>query len=107
MDGYAHLWDPDPEKIKASQGDMTIGENYYRGGLLRFDLSEKPAYKKIKELLQRVWHTDETLATDCGGKASARGFYGDYDVTVTKDGKAVTRRIALRKGEENSFHITL
>lgn len=107
VDGYAHLWDPDPEKIKASQGDMTIGENYYRGGLLRFDLSEKPAYTKIKELLQRVWHTDETLATDCGGKASARGFYGDYDVTVTKDGKAVTKTVSLRKGEENSFYITL
>jgi len=37
VDGYAHLWDPDPEKIKASQGDMTLGENYYHGGLLRFD----------------------------------------------------------------------
>ncbi len=107
VDGYAHLWDPDPEKIKASQGNMSIGENYYRGGLLRFDLSEKPAYKKIKELLQTVWHTEETLTTDCGGAASVRGFYGDYEITVTKDGKTAKKTVSLKKGEENSFEMTL
>ena len=49
VDGYAHFWDPDPAKIVASQGDMTIGENYYYGGLLRFDLSPKSAYHKMIE----------------------------------------------------------
>ena len=24
VDGYAHLWNPDPEKIRASRGDMTL-----------------------------------------------------------------------------------
>ena len=58
VDGYAYLANPDPEKIKASRGDMTIGENYYHAGLFRFDLSPKPAYYKLRELTQKVWHTE-------------------------------------------------
>ncbi len=82
VDGYAHLWDPSPEAIAASQGDMTLGENRYYGGLLRFDLSEKPAYRKLRELLHERWHTEEQLVTDEHGRASFRGFYGDYSLTV-------------------------
>lgn len=85
VDGYAHLWDPDPKKIAASQGDMTIGENYYYGGLLRFDLSPKPAYFTIKNLFEKVWHTEESLITDENGRANFRGFFGKYEVIV--DGK--------------------
>ena len=53
VDGYAHLWDTDPIKIAASQGNMAIGENYYYGGLLRFDMTPKPAYYTIKNLIQK------------------------------------------------------
>ena len=107
VDGYAHLWDPDPEKIKASQGDMSIGENYYYGGLLRFDLSPKPAYLKLKDLIQNVWHTEEDITTDAEGSARFRGFYGNYNVTVTVDGKTVTKTIQLSKKSENEVKITL
>lgn len=50
VDGYAHLWDPSLEKIKASQGNMTLGENVYYGGLFRFDMTPKPAYFAIKAI---------------------------------------------------------
>lgn len=82
VDGYAHLQDPDPENIKASQGDMTIGENYYHGGLLRFDLSPKPAFYTIKNLFEKVWHTEEEIITNESGKATFRGFYGEYEITI-------------------------
>nr|WMX25219.1 endo-1,4-beta-xylanase [uncultured bacterium] len=82
IDGYAHLWDPDPEKIKASQGNMQIGENYHHGGLLRFDLSPKPAYFTIKNLFEKVWHTSENLISNENGKISFRGFYGKYEIIV-------------------------
>ena len=82
IDGYAHLWDPSPEKIEASQGDMSIGENYYYGGLLRFDLSPKPAYYTIKNLFEKIWHTEETVFTNENGKADFRGFYGEYEIIV-------------------------
>ncbi len=95
IDGYAHLWDPDPEKIKASQGDMTLGENYYYGGLLRFDMTPKPAYHKIKELTQKTWHTELEAVTDENGNLNFRGFYGKYDLEITKDGKTFTKEIDI------------
>lgn len=109
VDGYAHLWDPDPEKIAASQGDMTIGENYYYGGLLRFDLSPKPAYYKIKELLQERWHTECEIVTDESGYAAFRGFFGGYKADITdKDNNAHTVDFTLSKkadGEILTFYI--
>ena len=78
-DGYAAFTTP---------GNMEEGENYYRGGLLRFDMSEKPAYKRLKHLIKEVWTTDETLCANENGEISFRGFYGEYEVTA--GGKTVT-----------------
>ena len=107
VDGYAHLWDPDPAKIAASQGDMTLGENYYYGGLLRFDLSPKPAYFKIKELLRERWHTKAEAVTDENGCAAFRGFYGDYEIEISAGGQTFCREIALKKNGKNQFSIAV
>ena len=103
VDGYAHVWNPDPEKIKASQGNMTLGENYYHGGLLRFDMSPKPAYYRIKELFQKKWHTEEALPTNDSGNICTRGFYGDYDVVISANGNTRTEALKLKKNETNEF----
>ena len=103
VDGYAHLWDPDPAKIAASQGDMTIGENYYYGGLLRFDLSPKPAIMKIQELIHKRWHTETEIVTDQNGCACFRGFYGDYDVTLP----GVTQTISHLKNQDVVHTLTV
>ena len=101
VDGYAHLWDPDPVKIRASQGDMTLGENYYYGGLLRFDMTPKPAYFAIRRLFEEVWHTELSLRSDELGNAHFRGFYGDYEISA--NGK--THRVTIDKNRDNSFVI--
>ncbi|MBR2387974.1 MAG: endo-1,4-beta-xylanase [Clostridia bacterium] len=103
VDGYAYVENPDPQKIARSQGDMTLGENYYYGGLLRFDMTPKPAYLKIKELLCEKWHTEEDIVTDDNGVASFRGFYGNYDVEIVVDGKKTVKNISLSK-KENTPH---
>lgn len=105
IDGYAFVPFSDPLKIEKSQGDMTLGENYYHGGLLRFDLSPKPAYNKIKELTQKVWHTEEEFKADANGIAGFRGFYGKYDVEITINGKTVKEEINLSKNLDNKFEI--
>ena len=102
VDGYAHLWSQDREKIKASQGNMGPGsENYYHGGLLRFDMSPKPAYFKLKELLTETWHTEASLLSDENGEANFRGFFGDYDVEI--DGCTEKYTISLSKNSNNEF----
>ena len=105
VDGYTHVWDQDPEKIRATQGDMTLGENYYHGGLLRFDLSPKPAYQKIMELIRERWHTDAEATTSENGVANFRGFFGKYEIEITANGKAWTEEIDLSKKSENLFTI--
>nr|WMX25209.1 endo-1,4-beta-xylanase [uncultured bacterium] len=105
VDGYAHLWDPDPVKIKESQGNMTIGENYYYGGLLRYDMTPKPAYFTIKNLIQEKWHTEEKLITNASGEAKFKGFYGKYDVEIKMGEKTITKEINLTKKGNKTFNI--
>ncbi len=94
IDGYAAF---------APKGDMTVGENQYYGGLLRFDLTEKPAYKTLKKLIYETWHTEETLVTDENGEVSFRGFYGDYDISVNDEKK--NKAISVSKNNANIFEI--
>ena len=97
VDGYAAF---------AKQGDMTQGENYYYGGLLRFDMTPKPAYYTIKNLIEKKWHTEETIITDESGTAGFRGFYGMYELELTIDKKVITKEICLRKNGINQFEIS-
>ena len=103
IDGYAFVPDPDPEKVKASQGDMTMGENSLYGGLLRFDLSPKPAYYKLKELIQQRWHTETEVVTDENGYATFRGFYGDYQMQTGNTAATVCHK----KGKDTVHTITV
>ena len=106
-DGYAHLFDPDPEKIKASQGNMSLGENYYRGGLLRFDMSPKPAYEVLRRLIREEWHTEGEVTTDSAGKASFRGFGGDYELEITANGRTVKQSVSLLSQTDNGYTVRL
>lgn len=92
VDGYAAY---------APQGDMTSGENYYYGGLLRFDLSQKPSYKVFYDLFHKEWNTEEDLITDENGECEFRGFYGDYEITV--EGKK--HNLSFYKKNDNKAEI--
>ena len=107
VDGYAHVWDPDLEKIKASQGNMSLGENHYYGGLLRFDLSPKPAYYKIKELIQKTWHTQTETTTNEKGVATFRGFYGQYEIEIIAGGKSIAKTVEISSKSDNELRVML
>ena len=107
VDGYAHVWSDDLEAIRASQGNMTLGENVYYGGLLRFDLSEKPALKVIRDLIKKEWHTEAERVTNENGSCTFRGFYGDYDVEIATENGTVTRTVKISSAAKNTFTVTL
>lgn len=107
VDGYAYVKSQESKEIKSSQGNMTIGENYYHGGLLRFDLSPKPAYYKIRDLIQKTWHTEVKTATNENGVATFRGFYGQYEIEISADGKTCTKIIDLSSGSDNKVRVIL
>ena len=87
VDGYAAF---------APQGDMTAGENYYHGGLIHFDMTHKPAYDMMNELFHHRFRTEADGKTDGQGYAAFRGFEGDYELTVEKNGHSVKTPFSLR-----------
>jgi len=52
-------------------------------GLLAKDMSPKPAYNVLKKLIKEDWRTETSLTTDAKGRATFRGFYGRYELTIT------------------------
>ena len=98
---------PDGYAAFAPQGDMTAGENYFHGGLLRYDMTPKPAYYKIKELFSKKWHTELEMGTNEEGQARFKGFYGKYDVEITIGERTIKREIDLRKNFGKQFEIIL
>ena len=61
----------------------------------------------IKELLQEKWHTEEELVTDKDGCVEFRGFFGEYDLVITANGKTVTRKIRLSSKADNARSVIL
>lgn len=59
-----------------------VGENRCGGGLLRFDMSRKPAYEVLDYLINKEWNTSFETVVDKNGELSFRGFYGEYEIMV-------------------------
>ena len=90
----------------AVPGDMTAGENYYYGGLLRFDFTPKPAYEMIRDLFKKEYRTE--LEFDApGGEAVFKGFYGDYELEIISGDRKVRQDLRLSKGLNNRFTVKL
>ena len=58
------------------------GENRCGGGLLRFDMSKKPAYDVLDNLINKEWNTSFEAEISKENEIAFRGFYGEYEITV-------------------------
>ena len=68
-------------------------------GLVRKDMSPKPAYTRLLDLVHKQWWTDTTGKADAKGALTRRVFYGDYAVTVTDaKGRTKTQTVTLPEG---------
>ncbi|TWT76703.1 Endo-1,4-beta-xylanase/feruloyl esterase precursor [Planctomycetes bacterium CA13] len=77
-------------------------------GLLRADMTTKPAYHSLMRLIHNEWWTDEQLETDSDGKMFCRATYGDYKVTVTSDkGEPVSVAATVYRGRANEIVLQL
>ena len=82
-------------------GTAVKGENEAKGGLVDADLKPKTAYHALEKLINEEWKTRTQVQSDAQGHASFRGFYGKYNVTVSRNGKTQTFEINhSRKGSE-------
>jgi endo-1,4-beta-xylanase len=67
-------------------------------GLVRADLTPKPAYNRLRELIRETWWTRESLISDEKGVCKFSGFLGDYELDVEKGELSRTARNTLVKG---------
>jgi GH35 family endo-1,4-beta-xylanase len=84
VDGYAYVRDP-----------AEWNENIYFGGLLRHDMTPKPAWNTLRDLITKKWQTRAELLSDDAGRVSFRGFYGTYTVEVISGGNTAAAHIDL------------
>lgn len=87
-----------------SQWGFWEGRHYApNAALWSKDWKLRPHGKTYLDLVYNKWWTKLNLKTDSKGRCSARGFYGDYQISV--NGKPV-KNVKLKKGT-NEYVITL
>ncbi len=89
--------------------DTALGvENNAKGGLIRRDMTAKPAYEALRKLILNDWRTSGTATYRPNGKNYIRGYYGTYEISVTtKDGKRYTATEKIIAGRKNTAKIQL
>ena len=69
--------------------------------------NRKMAADQFEDLVYNKWWTKETGKTNANCEFDVRGFYGDYDITVSANGKTKTVNASCYKGNDNTIIITL
>lgn len=68
-------------------------------GLVRADLSPKPAYHRLVRLIKGKWWTKESARTNARGEAKLRGFLGDYSVVASATLGKRSQKFTLKRGK--------
>lgn len=68
-------------------------------GLIRKDMSPKPAYTRLMTLIHHDWWTSAKGKTDGKGFYKTRAFYGNYTLTATDSkGRTITQTLIFPEG---------
>ena len=71
------------------------------------DWTLKPAGKVFQDLFYNKWWTKEAGKTDANGEFNVKGYFGDYTVTATANGKTVSIDVPCYKGNNNTIEIVV
>ena len=66
-------------------------------GLIRADMTPKPAYNRLMGLIRGAWWTRANGTTDANGKYLTRAFLGSHRATVTTNGQTRTANVEVSK----------
>ncbi len=77
-------------------------------GWLRNDMSPKPVYDRLHDLIKRDWWTIAHGETGPSGEFKAQAFYGNYELEIqTATGMKIQKKISWKRGEPNRFEIQI
>jgi hypothetical protein len=76
-------------------------------GLVRADLSPKPAYRTLDRLINHLWRTDAAGRTGGDGRIAVRAFFGTYRITVSQGRRKVVAEVRLARDGPGEFEVVL
>jgi endo-1,4-beta-xylanase len=77
-------------------------------GLLRKDMSPKPVYDRLMDLVKGQWWTRTEGRTDQNGEFRTRAFFGQHRVSLEAPGGLVLdREVHWKRGDQNRFSFTV
>ena len=76
-------------------------------GLLRDDMTPKPAYEELKGLVKGKWWTKTQATVEPGGQARFRGFFGQYEVIAPVGGRKLTGEFWFDKSARDATEVRL
>jgi endo-1,4-beta-xylanase len=79
--------------------DFTDQDAWQRApaGLVRADMTPKPAYDRLHELIKGKWWTSAEAETGSDGKVALQGFFGQYEVEAGVGNQRLTGNFSLEK----------
>lgn len=90
-----------PSMVAITWWDLCDAQSWLKGGgLLRSDLTPKPAYEALKKLVHERWHTRLSGTTDGTGRVAVRGFFGQYVIKRAEGGATATFALAQEGPKE-------
>ncbi|GMU93177.1 MAG: hypothetical protein AMXMBFR4_22350 [Candidatus Hydrogenedentota bacterium] len=97
-----------PAVVAITWWDLCDARSWLRGGgLLRADLSPKPAYTALQLLIHKDWKTSAEGKTDESGMFRFRGFHGRYAVVVEHNGAVSSGQFHLPKGPAETVDVVM
>lgn len=85
-------------------------QNAWQGapaGLVRDDMTPKPAYEQLHGLIKDKWWTRTEGRTDGEGRVAFRGFLGRYKVDANLAGRRISGEFALDRASQGSIKVQL
>ncbi len=76
-------------------------------GLVRADMTPKPAYEQLQRLVKDRWRTQTDARVEAGGGAHFRGFFGQYKITVRSGDRKLTGTFRFDKTTDKAVDVRL
>ena len=76
-------------------------------GLIRADMSPKPAYHRLKDLIKGKWWTKTQRLTGPQGHIDFTGFLGEYQLSTTLNGRKLAADFTLDKNLKDPITLKL
>ena len=76
-------------------------------GLTRADMTPKPAYEQLHQLIKEKWWTQAEATIAADGNVRFRGFLGQYKIIAEAEGRKLTGTFKLDKGARQVIEVQL